>query len=90
MLVQKLKRTYHVTKLWRNAHLQHPLARDDPIQFGWKLQDGNYKILWFEGDQMPRDIALNITELPTNMNEDVIVEESDDDSEYDPDMYKFK
>ena len=57
VLLQKLKHTFHVTKLWRNAHLQDPLAGDDPIQFGWKLQDGNFKILLYEGDQMPRDIS---------------------------------
>ena len=59
-LVQKLRRTYFKARLWLSSTEQHP-PEDLPEEFGWKLQDGSYKINWFAGDTTPSmlDVAMS-------------------------------
>ena len=48
--------------IWKNAHL--PDAQDvpgaEPTNSGWKLTDGKYNIVWFEGDQRPGHWTLGV------------------------------
>ena len=49
--------------MWKNAHWANPNAMVDPCQSGWKQDDDQYRIRWFEGNQMPKDIAENISSV---------------------------
>ena len=86
VLAQKLNRTNFVTMIWRNAHLQDPISDSiNPTQSGWKLTDGKYQMVWFVGDQMPKDIAEHITANQPSDNTDQDEYESSfdsDDSDY--------
>ena len=57
VLMQKIKRTAYIAAIWKNASLGiHQF--DQPTAFGWVLEDGNYRIHWFDGDVAPRIIDV--------------------------------
>ena len=72
--------------IWRNAHLQDPISDSiDPTECGWKLTDGKYQMVWFVGDQMPKDIAEHVTADQPSDNDDHDEYENSfdsDDSDY--------
>ena len=57
VLVQKVRRANLVAGIWKHAILPDPCAVD-PLESGWILKDGQYKINWFEGEEVPDDISL--------------------------------
>ena len=55
VLRQKILRSNYVASIWKNANKPVP-TRLKPDENGWRLQDGMYAFLWYEGDQIPKDI----------------------------------
>ena len=54
VLIQKIKRSIYVARLWRNCFLPNPQDQDVE-SFGWKLEeDGHYTLHWFDGEAAPR------------------------------------
>ena len=49
--------------LWKNADKANPNPEISLTQSGWILKGGQYRILWFDGDQMPKDVAKNALEI---------------------------
>ena len=47
VVLQKLKRTNFICSIWLNAFSPHPPGFNQENR-GWLMQDGVYKILWFE------------------------------------------
>ena len=43
------------------------------------ILDGKYDILWFEGEQMPNDIAQNIEDQPVKEGVDIEMEQCESD-----------
>lgn len=58
-LKQKILRTNYVAYLWKHANCSNP-ALQSPNENGWKFHNGKYIINWFEGEQIPKDIRINI------------------------------
>lgn len=87
VLEQKVKCTNYVAMLWKNAHLQDPTAAADPTRSGWCLQDGNYKIQWYKGEQMLKDVALSIDAIPERQEDEIPddVNIDSDESDYETD-----
>ena len=81
-MLQKIKRTNYVSVLWKNAHLQDPLSmcNVDATTCGWKLNDGKYEFVWFEGDQMPPNISENIDSIPRSIAD--VTDSHESDAEY--------
>ena len=77
VLYKKCKRTWYVARLWMSSTSAIPDARK-PEDYGWTLQDGAYKIIWFEGDASPR--ALDIV-CEENSQTDEQADESEGMSE---------
>ena len=84
--------------IWTNAHLSNPQAVHacaESTNSGWKLIDGKYNIVWFEGAQMTQDIEQNISAIEslseddiTNENNAVDVEDcGSDESDNETDSY---
>ncbi len=90
VIVQKVKRTNYVTAMWKNAHLPHPVAGFDggPLENGWKMDDGHYKILWFQGEQLPPSVLDNMGLLSkeTDVEDDDHSENPAYDSDSDSDL----
>jgi len=40
----------------------------DPSACGWVLKEGRYDIVWYEGDQLPKDIVANINAIPPEID----------------------
>jgi hypothetical protein len=76
VLLQKIKRTNYVSSCWKHAHMQDPFSAfgTGPLDNGWMLKDGKYRILWFEGKQLPAGMAYNIRALSS------ATEDEDDDN----------
>ena len=56
-----IRRASFVAKMWAAAdqHLeQHPTEED-----GWELLDGEYKLIWFYGEQLPQRMTPEESEL---------------------------
>ena len=63
-------------------------TRLKPDENGWRLQDGMYAFLWYEGDQIPKDICYRIRDediFAPDIEENEFEEISSDDSENDSD-----
>ena len=80
--IQKARRTNLVTRSWTNANLQDPLFDVDPLTSEWKLDSGDYTLLWYNGPQMPQDLAMNMYRISEDDEEfELCHYESDDDSD---------
>ena len=88
VLLRKVKHDNCVTAYWMNAHLQNPLDTfiATPTSCGRVFKDGKYDFLWFEGEQMPKDIAQNIEDLQFPEEDDIDIEQCEsDESDYEGD-----
>ena len=82
VLIQRARRTNLVTRLWTNANLQDPLFDVDPLTSEWNLDSGDNTLLWYNGPQMPQDVAMNMYRIQKDDEEfELCNYESDDDSE---------
>lgn len=52
-LLQQVLRTRFIACLWSNAH-KEKIIDLLPTDFGWKVVDGKFKMIWFAGDQLPK------------------------------------
>ena len=84
VLLQKIRRTNYVASIWKNARLSEP-ATFEPTGNGWVLLDGQYAIHWYDGEQMPRDIAMHVDDPMEQMEseDDPIMDEFDYESDSD-------
>ena len=57
VLLQKIKRTQLITRLWLAAIEQTP-PPEIPENNGWELDDIGYKILWFKGTATPNIVVV--------------------------------
>lgn len=82
-LINKLARAHFVSIFWGNADSPEPDHDLDPVQYGWKLEDGHYKFDWFSGSSVPEELFVepNNDRIDEQPEED-IDEESDDDDEF--------
>jgi len=69
VLLQKIKRTHLVARRWLSSTQCNQSALS-PLDFGWKQEDGCYRLQWFDGDISPKS-------LDVVCSEDDIFEESD-------------
>ena len=56
VLINKIHRTNCVACLWRRAPLRTPCTMKAEAH-GWSLENGTYKIKWYDGDQLPRNFC---------------------------------
>ena len=68
VLQNKMYRTNYVASLWRNATLSKPDILK-PEENGWLLDDGAYKVTWFDCDQIPSSLAAILTNGNTDVND---------------------
>ena len=86
---EKIKQTNYICSTWNNATIAHPPVFDAE-KCGWKLEDGPYRIKWFEGDMSPAsisEIAYDEGDQSSSTDdssdyEDEILNESDEGSDY--------
>ena len=86
VLYQKILRTIFVARRWTSSTFTG--HNDDPVQFGWIIEDDRYSFLWFEGDSRPTVDAVCLAEdVDANEEEDQDEElmYSDEDADQDDD-----
>ena len=83
VMLEKIKRIAFVASRWCTSTMPIEPAVY-PEDHGWVLQDGKYKIKWFDGEAAPRslDILLNDVAEDDEDNEDVADDEMDDSKEW--------
>ena len=88
VLIPKIKRAYFIAQIWKAADTRKP-AILAPTDHGWKMTDGKYSLVWFIGDQMPKDIRLQIDDnfqdvdhIADKESDLTASEESDTDSDH--------
>ena len=57
VLLNKIRRTKVVAKIWMSSIEALP-PNDSPLDFGWKLVNRNYQLLWFEGDLSSSSLGI--------------------------------
>lgn len=83
----KLQRAHFISILWGNADSAHPGLGLDPLNYGWKENNGYYTPDWYLGHAMPdylfqeeereEDITVNLQ----SVQPDVAAEFDDDDDD---------
>ena len=68
VLKQKTNRTNHIAGKLLLSWMSHPLT-SNPLNCGWELSNGHWKIKWFEGDIAPTSVEL-ITADESNVVDD--------------------
>ena len=79
---------HKITPFWGCSVLQSDFMAD-PSACGWVLKEGRYDIVWYEGDQLPKDIVANINAIPPEIDAGdgtQIVECESDESDCDSDV----
>ena len=72
VLMEQIKRSWFVSRLYKYATEAAPLADYTLLDFGYILVDNRVQVKWFEGDQVPSDVE-----------DDATLDESDDGDEED-------
>eukprot|EP00794_Sanderia_malayensis_P002174 gene2174-2470_t len=57
VLWQKFLRTYYVAKQWISSTEATP-PDVQPTDFGWKLDNGCYRLVWFDGETAPTSLEI--------------------------------
>ena len=82
--------SHYLASLWKNSDKSLPIELD-PCEYGWCLIDGQLRVKWFDGLQIPENISTVIDEeslstTPASDTDDEIgIWLSDDDSDSDID-----
>jgi len=75
VLLQKIRRTFLICSIWNNATAS-TAPELNPEDFGWKLENGFYRICWYYGDASPKIVDI-ISDID---------EEKSDDSDFENDI----
>lgn len=78
-LRNKVKRAQYVSIIWGNADSAHPSQGLDPLEYGWKNDNGHYYPDWFPGPAEPDSLFSDKNE--TNEDNDDSGPEWSDDSD---------
>lgn len=62
-LRKKVQRAHYVSIMWGNADSAEPGQDLDPVNFGWKCDNGLYSCDWFAGSPVPDDLFLESTNI---------------------------
>ena len=54
VLMQQIKRSWFIAKLYKNAAVADPLANYTLLDYGFELIDNYVRIKWFDGEQVPQ------------------------------------
>ena len=92
VLINKIHRTNYVACLWRRATLPTPCTMKAEAH-GWSLENGTYKIKWYDGDQLPQSVLEILNDGNTSTSEEADIDQaaydSSDDSDYEDDEYIY-
>ena len=86
-LAQKTKRTSMIASIWYNADTPEPAKDMDPSECGWQREGGAWTPHWYDGDMIPRSLAMNDEEGDKNdeasgdSNDEYSTASSNEDSE---------
>ena len=78
VLIQQIKRSWFIAKLYKSASLPYPTEDLTPIDFGWILDGKFLAIKWFEGLQVPQELQ-NVDYLSESDAEESNIDELDDE-----------
>ena len=67
VLMQQIKRSWFIAKLYKNAAVADPLANYTLLDYGFELIDNYVNVKWFDGEQVPQGTD----------DDDVVMEHSD-------------
>ena len=74
--------------MWKHADTAVPLEMD-PMESGWKREEGRFVMNWYSGPQLPTDFAKDMERIVSESDEDSSSDESDhytsDESLYESD-----
>ena len=60
---------------------------------GWSLENGTYKIKWYDGDQLPQGVLEILNDGNTSTSEEADIDQaaydSSDESDYEDDEYIY-
>ena len=73
VLLEQVKRSWYISKLYKNATVSYPLANYTLLDYGFEFIDGYVHVKWFDGEQVPQDLE----------DDDDIDMEHNDGNEYD-------
>ncbi|KAG1714591.1 hypothetical protein GQR58_001019 [Nymphon striatum] len=82
-----IKRASFVANMWARADQNH-IEQHATEENGWQLVDDHYKLVWFEGEQLPDSLIPETEELEVVDNEeedDMDIASSDEDGSSDED-----
>eukprot|EP00794_Sanderia_malayensis_P015514 gene15514-17096_t len=80
VLWQKFLRTYYAAKQWMSSTEATP-PDVQPTDFGWKLDNGCYRLVWFDGETAPRSLEIVYDKddnLADNFHDEDVVSEDED------------
>ena len=56
-MVPQILRANFVAAIWKRVHLPSPCL-GSPVGQGWLLDDKVYRLYWYDGDQLPKNIII--------------------------------
>ena len=89
ILIEHIKRTLYITKMYKNASFADPTFDMDPTDYGWEMSNsGTLMVKWFDGEQIPREFEekvdnMNVESDDENFDEESEEEENEDDENLD-------
>ena len=83
---KKLQRAHYISILWGNGDSPHPGNNLDPLNYGWKKENGEYTPDWYTGPVMPDDLFHEVEGEEGDVNENEedtheLNEEEEEDSD---------
>lgn len=61
--------------MWKHAHWADPKSLMDPINHGWKEEDGSLASISFHGSQLPESLSDSLHKLDVSAQEEGVESE---------------
>ena len=88
VLMQQIKRSWFIAKLYKNAAVADPLANYTLLDYGFELIDSYVCIKWFDGEEVPQGAEDGDNTVMEHSDNEYVEEEdevTDDDESEDGD-----
>ena len=75
--MQKIKRSWFIAKLYKNAAVADPLANNTILDPGFEFIDNYVHIKWFGGEQVPQGTEENDDTVMEHIDNEYVEEEDE-------------
>lgn len=82
-LQKKIQRANYVSIIWGRSALPNPVNGLNPVDYGWRFEEGHFVHNWFDGSAVPNSLVKDDNDVAEELidNEDVAIDDAFTDNQ---------